>query len=222
MVALDPAYQRAHWAVVRARGEARGHPCIGCGKPAIHWAYQHQAAQEMISSEGWPYSWDPADYEPMCRSCHKRLDLSKMSKEDAAALLQSQIDGGSSAGCSRLRRCDECGLVSHQAGVGRHQKASGHVGHTDVKEEIMRVNIYETIEISDEQRLMLGAILSGQQKPKYNASRDEIKRFVWENGIEWEDALAEEHSRAFPAEPDAADEDADEDTDDDGDDDDLI
>lgn len=61
----------------------------------------------------------------------------------------------------------------------------------------MKVNIYETIDISDEQRLMLGAVISGQQKPKYNASRDEIKGFVWAHGEGWEGALTEAWDEKF-------------------------
>lgn len=30
------------------------------------------------------------------------------------------------------RKCDECALESHPPGIGRHQKASGHVGYTDL------------------------------------------------------------------------------------------
>ena len=85
----------------------------------------------------------------------------------------------------------------------------------------MKVNIYETIEISGEDRLRLGAVLSGQQKPKYNATRDEIKQFVWENGEGWEDALTEAFNEKFsaPEEEDDADDYADDDYDGDSDDD---
>lgn len=31
------------------------------------------------------------------------------------------------------RTCDECGLTAHPAGVGAHQKGSGHRGYTDVR-----------------------------------------------------------------------------------------
>ena len=87
----------------------------------------------------------------------------------------------------------------------------------------MKVNIYETIEISGENRLRLGAILSGAQKPKYNASRDEIKQFVWENGSGWEDALNKAWDEAFPPEDDSDDDDyADDEYDGDDTDDDLI
>lgn len=60
--------------LVHARmGHASEHLCE-CGERALDWAYQHTALEELFSPEGWPYSTDPADYKPMCRRCHKKLD----------------------------------------------------------------------------------------------------------------------------------------------------
>lgn len=64
----------------------------------------------------------------------------------------------------------------------------------------MKVNVNEQIEISDEQRFMLGAVLTGQQKPKYFAKRDEIKSFVWEHGANWASDLEDAHADRFQAE----------------------
>lgn len=73
----------------------------------------------------------------------------------------------------------------------------------------MKVNIYETVEISDEQRVQLGALLDGKVKPKRQATRDEIKTFVWEHGQDWEVELADRYADEFHAandpEPEAAD-----------------
>lgn len=33
---------------------------------------------------------------------------------------------------SRRRKCQECGMESHPAGIGKHQKASGHSGYMDL------------------------------------------------------------------------------------------
>lgn len=97
----------------------------------------------------------------------------------------------------------------------------------------MKVNIYETVEISDEQRVQLGAIIDGKVKPKRQATRDEIKAFIWEHGSDWETALSEAFS-SFTGEgaaeaadaPEEADEDLlggdDETPDDEFDDEDLI
>lgn len=53
----------------------------------------------------------------------------------------------------------------------------------------MKVNIYETIEISDEQRIALARQLDGEGARKRQATRDEIKAFVWRHGSSWELAL---------------------------------
>jgi hypothetical protein len=52
-----------HQRLKRRRGSATAHACVGCGGPALEWAYQHGG--------------DPLDYDgysPMCRSCHRKLD----------------------------------------------------------------------------------------------------------------------------------------------------
>lgn len=54
-------------------GNASEQRC-GCGEQARDWAYQYTCPEPLYSPEGWPYSLDPADYLPMCRRCHKRLD----------------------------------------------------------------------------------------------------------------------------------------------------
>ena len=57
----------------------------------------------------------------------------------------------------------------------------------------MKVNIYETVEISDEQRVTLANVLDQKvNKPKRQATRDEIKAFVWEQGSGWDRSLADE------------------------------
>lgn len=57
----------------------------------------------------------------------------------------------------------------------------------------MRVNVYETIEISDAQRVDLANVLDNQvNKPKRIATRDEIKAYAWSNGKNWEKALEDE------------------------------
>ena len=64
----------------------------------------------------------------------------------------------------------------------------------------MKVNVNEQIEISDEQRFMLGAVLSGSLKPKKFASRDEIKTWAWEHGASWDTDLTDAHKDRFQAE----------------------
>jgi len=62
----------------------------------------------------------------------------------------------------------------------------------------VKVNIYETIEVSDEQRVHLAVVLDGGKiKPKRQATRDEIKAFVWAEGSDWEIALADQYNEAL-------------------------
>lgn len=101
----------------------------------------------------------------------------------------------------------------------------------------MKVNIYETVEISDEQRVQLAVVLDeGKVKPKRQATRDEIKDFIWSEGESWATALADQYNEALAdagaepepederesVDPDVDDEDLLGDSDDDLDDEDLI
>lgn len=73
---MNPSIDSVHQKLARSRGKARGHTC-GCGLPAYEWAYQHTDPNPLYSEEGSVYSLDPQNYAPMCRSCHRKLDLEK-------------------------------------------------------------------------------------------------------------------------------------------------
>jgi len=66
-------YGGAHQRVRAVRGAASDHACA-CGARAAHWAYRHDDPDEKQAPEG-PYSTDPARYDAMCVSCHKRFDI---------------------------------------------------------------------------------------------------------------------------------------------------
>lgn len=53
----------------------------------------------------------------------------------------------------------------------------------------MKVNIYETIEVSDQQRVDIARHIDGDGAKKRQATRDEIKLFVWNHGLAWDVAL---------------------------------
>jgi hypothetical protein len=67
-------YNAAHDRVRRDRGPAHDYRCVGCGRPARHWAYDHGDPDELASALG-PYSLDLDRYRPLCVGCHKRADL---------------------------------------------------------------------------------------------------------------------------------------------------
>lgn len=53
----------------------------------------------------------------------------------------------------------------------------------------MKVNIYETVEVSDEQRVQIARRIDDEGAKKRQATRDEIKAFIWEHGSGWADVL---------------------------------
>lgn len=55
----------------------------------------------------------------------------------------------------------------------------------------MKVNIYETVEVSDEDRVNIAKTIDGEGSKKRQATREEIKAFVWENGASWETSLSD-------------------------------
>jgi hypothetical protein len=78
-------YEAAHKRVEAARGRADVHQCARCGADAHEWAYNHQDPTE--GHHPWPYSLDPSFYDPMCRSCHRRMDHGRRKAERGAARL---------------------------------------------------------------------------------------------------------------------------------------
>ena len=54
----------------------------------------------------------------------------------------------------------------------------------------MKVNIYETVEVTDEQRVAIARELDGDGAKKRQATRDEIKAFIWTEGKNWANVFA--------------------------------
>lgn len=77
-----PSYEAAHGRVKRLRGHARSHQCVGCGRQADHWSYNHDDADELhavgLSKHAIAYSATPEHYSPRCVPCHKRFDLKRI------------------------------------------------------------------------------------------------------------------------------------------------
>lgn len=197
---------KVHTRLREERGRAAEYVCE-CGQPAVDWAYQYNGDPELYDPKGRPYSEDIGCYAPMCRGCHRRLDVStdprlvgryrelgrkqvqylaglresdpdfaakmkevgqklgahqlklrqenpvydirmrEIGKRNIRAALQSTKDRMSDpefaakvsadrAAAARQansikRTCAECGKTATPAGIGRHQKSSGHKGYTD-------------------------------------------------------------------------------------------
>lgn len=91
------------------------------------------------------------------------------------------------------------------------------------KEINMKVNVAIQVNFTDEQRVALGALLTGRLKPKYYASRDDVKAWVAEHGEkDWATDLEDAYTDRFQAEASNAVEVADEAEEADADGDDLI
>lgn len=63
----------------------------------------------------------------------------------------------------------------------------------------MKVNIYETVEVSDQQRTDLARLLDGDGAKKRIATRDEIKAYIWLKGNGWDIDLQDEVDKLAPA-----------------------
>lgn len=86
---------------------------------------------------------------------------------------------------------------------GTVKTTPGKTGATPLKKEnTMKVNVAIQINITDEQRVMLGALLTGRMKPKYYATRDDVKEWVAKHGEEaWATDLEDAFEDRFQAEP---------------------
>lgn len=51
----------------------------------------------------------------------------------------------------------------------------------------MKVNIDQTVEVSDEQRKLIAETIDGEGAKKREATRDEMKAFIWQHGEHWAD-----------------------------------
>jgi hypothetical protein len=64
----------------------------------------------------------------------------------------------------------------------------------------MKVNIYETVEVSDEQMNAIARVKDGAMAKKRRATRDEAKEFIWSVGSDWADHLVGDLEAAVAAE----------------------
>jgi hypothetical protein len=65
----------------------------------------------------------------------------------------------------------------------------------------VKVNIYETVEVSDEQRIAIAAEIDGDGGKRRQATRDEIKSFIWTEGRNWASVLTGDGEPEAEAEP---------------------
>lgn len=68
------SYEQAHLRLKTDRGRPSRYECVSCGDAAQEWAYTGGCPSEQTDRKGRAYSLDQTRYEPMCVSCHRRLD----------------------------------------------------------------------------------------------------------------------------------------------------
>jgi hypothetical protein len=75
----DISYRAAHRRLQRSRGKATEHSCAECGEPADQWAYDHgdEPKNAVFRGRTVPFSTDINRYQPLCRSCHIKLDRAR-------------------------------------------------------------------------------------------------------------------------------------------------
>lgn len=148
--ATKSAYVAAHKKVARERGRADTFTCR-CGQRAHDWAYQGGASVEYEVNGAKVFSMDVSTYEPMCRSCHFKMDghgvgqkhgletrraigkarsLSTSDKSREASSKNGKAVGDLMS--ARKRKCS-CGKVSNPGAISIHQKYTGHTGFEDLK-----------------------------------------------------------------------------------------
>lgn len=74
-------YKMAHERVRLQWGAARHYPCVTCGSPALHWAYDGTDPTQLVAHEitsSPTYSMHPEFYKPLCASCHQIEDLGRV------------------------------------------------------------------------------------------------------------------------------------------------
>lgn len=77
----------------------------------------------------------------------------------------------------------------------------------------MRIVVHEQLDVTDAQRRQIASVLDGKVV-KRDATRDEMKAWLWETGAGWAEALTDQYldldgSTPAPAPPDASGDDAD-------------
>jgi hypothetical protein len=70
-------YMGLHSRLRSQRGKASDHTCVWCGEGADHWAYDHTDPTPMFGPKDQPYSADVNRYQPMCKTCHRRMDADR-------------------------------------------------------------------------------------------------------------------------------------------------
>lgn len=159
------AYSTRHGRVQKLRGPAAAHPCISCGKSARHWSHRHGTSE-----------WFSENYDPRCVKCHHEYDdISERGHQKLRGRPQTPehrraiSEGMRRAGAKPRSEAQKLQLASARERSPLCMKGS-----------TMRVGIYESVEVSAEQRKAISVTLGVK-----NATRDQLKEFIWKWGEQW-------------------------------------
>lgn len=79
-------YNAVHERLRQTKGSASAHRCAGgCGRQAEEWAYDRSDPNEVTDTRHGVlvrHSADLDHYQPMCRTCHRRLDSGNRRKDE--------------------------------------------------------------------------------------------------------------------------------------------
>lgn len=97
-------YSAIHFRLRKERGRAGGMTCVRCGGPAVQWAYDHTDPDERWDpASGLPFSLDLDRYQPLCLSCHRRLDAPRKTCSAAGCDSLTKAKGLCSKHYQRMR-----------------------------------------------------------------------------------------------------------------------
>ena len=89
----ETGYMGAHLRVRRIMGKASLWNCVDCGYIAADWSYNHSGEYERVATDkqnlGQPYSIDYKQYEPRCKSCHKKFDNKTKDARDSEGVVNN-------------------------------------------------------------------------------------------------------------------------------------
>jgi hypothetical protein len=103
-------YEQMHSGLHWARGRASEHSCVDCGGPAKDWAFRYTAGDlQIVDDRGRAYSERFEDYEPMCRSCHRRFDMLQPDRREFQLAHLARINAAAAADPNYRQRMREQG-----------------------------------------------------------------------------------------------------------------
>ena len=106
------SYDAAHYRVRVAKGKASDYKCVDCPEQAHEWSLNEESEHLLIQASGHQagrkFSTNIEDYEPRCRSCHKKYDaIHGVLRESAYERSEPRLPNNSNDGECAFDGCDK-------------------------------------------------------------------------------------------------------------------